>query len=154
MSSYARTPHFDEVMAAVSFIWEDPRGWEWLVALNLRVIRAFLELRGIGTSLRLASEFSLPADPNQRLIEACRALEADTYLAGAGVLRFLKGRGVIARRPVDRPIHWILGIKGFPRTDVAVREAVSIPCYPALSDGEVARVIEAVRAAFGASEKG
>ena len=64
------------------------------------------------------------------------------------------GRGVIARRPVDRPIHRILGIKGFPRTDVAVREAVSIPCYPALSDGEVARVIEAVRAAFGASEKG
>ncbi len=30
VSSYARTPHFDEVMAAVSFIWEDPRGWEWL----------------------------------------------------------------------------------------------------------------------------
>ena len=36
---------------------------------------------------------SFPADPNRRLIEACRALEADTYLAGAGVLRFLKGRG-------------------------------------------------------------
>ena len=83
-SSYARTPHFDEVMAAVSFIWEDPRGWEWLWALNLRVIRAFLELGGIGTPLRLASEFSLPADPSRRLIEACRALEADTYLAGAG----------------------------------------------------------------------
>ena len=82
--SYARTPHFDEVMAAVSFIWEDPRGWEWLWALNLRVIRAFLELGGIGTPLRLASEFSLPEDPNRRLIEACRALEADTYLAGAG----------------------------------------------------------------------
>jgi hypothetical protein len=84
VSSYARTPHFDEVMAAVSFIWEDPRGWEWLWALNLRVIRAFLEMGGIVTPLRLASEFSLPADPSRRLIEACRALEADTYLAGAG----------------------------------------------------------------------
>ena len=24
-SSYARTPHFDEVMSAISFVWENPR---------------------------------------------------------------------------------------------------------------------------------
>ncbi|HJM43629.1 MAG: DegT/DnrJ/EryC1/StrS aminotransferase family protein [Nitrospinota bacterium] len=97
----------------------------------------------------------LPADPpGGRHVYHRYVVRVTGKPGGAGVLRFLQGRGVIARRPVHRPVHRILGVKGFPRTDAAVREAVSIPCYPALGDGEVMRVIEAVRAAFGASGKG
>ncbi|MDP6618946.1 MAG: DegT/DnrJ/EryC1/StrS aminotransferase family protein [Nitrospinota bacterium] len=97
----------------------------------------------------------LPADPpGGRHVYHRYVVRVTGKPGGAGVLRFLQGRRVIARRPVHRPVHRILGVKGFPRTDAAVREAVSIPCYPALGDGEVMRVIEAVRAAFGASGKG
>jgi hypothetical protein len=83
-SSYARTPHFDEVMSAISFVWENPEPWAWLWELNLRVIRAFMDLAGIQTPLHLSSDHPLPEDPNQRLIEACRIFNADKYLAGAG----------------------------------------------------------------------
>lgn len=52
--------------------------------------------------------------------------------------------GIACRRPVYRPIHRYLGLSGFPESDAAWEHTLSIPIYPALSDGEVTRVVEAV----------
>ncbi|MFQ5691706.1 MAG: DegT/DnrJ/EryC1/StrS family aminotransferase, partial [Nitrospinota bacterium] len=93
----------------------------------------------------------LPADPPGGRHVYHRYVVRVTVRGGAGrLIRSLHGRGVIARRPVFRPLHRLLGLPGFPRTDRTQREAVSLPCYPALSDAQAQQVIEAVRAAFRA----
>ena len=52
--------------------------------------------------------------------------------------------GIVCRRPVHRPLHRYVGLAGFPESDAAWERALSIPIYPALSDDEVARVVEAI----------
>ncbi len=55
-------------------------------------------------------------------------------------------RGIGCRRPVYCPIHRYLGLSGFPETDAAWEQALSIPLYPALTDHEVDRVVGALPA--------
>jgi perosamine synthetase len=57
----------------------------------------------------------------------------------------LAARGVAARRPVYRPAHRALGLAGFPEADRLWARALSLPCYPTLTDGEVDAVASALR---------
>ncbi len=56
----------------------------------------------------------------------------------------LERRGIDARRPVFRPLHRYLGLRGFPGTEEAYRRAVSIPLYPALATDDARRVAAAL----------
>ncbi len=56
----------------------------------------------------------------------------------------LAARAVAARRPVFRPAHRALGLPGFPEAERLWRRALSLPCYPTLTDGEVDRVVAAL----------
>ena len=62
----------------------------------------------------------------------------------------LRERGVMARRPVFRPIHRALGLAGYPEADRLWTQCLSLPCYPSLADAEVdavgAALAEALRA--------
>ncbi|TAL12085.1 MAG: DegT/DnrJ/EryC1/StrS family aminotransferase [Nitrospirae bacterium] len=60
------------------------------------------------------------------------------------MLQRARALGIACRRPVYRPIHRYLGLAGFPESDTAWEHTLSIPIYPALSDGEVNRVVKAV----------
>lgn len=60
----------------------------------------------------------------------------------------LAARGVAARRPVYRPAHRALGLTGFPEADRLWGRALSVPCYPTLTDGEVDVVAAALREAL------
>ena len=60
------------------------------------------------------------------------------------VIEALQGRGVDAKRPVYRPLHHYLG-GNYPHAQAAHEQWVSLPLYPALTDGEVERVAAAVR---------
>src|SRR5262249_50955061 len=53
------------------------------------------------------------------------------------VIAAMAKRGVTARRPVFRPIHEALGAPGYPEAERLWQHAVSLPCYPALSDADV-----------------
>ena len=53
--------------------------------------------------------------------------------------------GVAARRPVFCPLHRALGMDGFPGAEEAYGSALSLPLYPALSEGEVETVIRAAK---------
>ncbi len=89
--------------------------------------------------------------------DACELLPAAEAIPRASCFRFVlltKGRaksiidqlqtqGVIARRPVFKPLHRYLGQAGFPATDRAWRSAVSLPIYPSLSRAESQRVARA-----------
>jgi dTDP-4-amino-4,6-dideoxygalactose transaminase len=70
-----------------------------------------------------------------------------THRRGGRLLDGLAGRGVEARRPVFKPLHRYLGLKGFPGADEAYRRAVSIPLYPALARDEADHVVKSVLAA-------
>ncbi|HKN46483.1 MAG TPA: DegT/DnrJ/EryC1/StrS aminotransferase family protein, partial [Candidatus Polarisedimenticolia bacterium] len=60
-------------------------------------------------------------------------------------LERLNARGIMARRPVHRPLHRLIGLdQPFPSADAAQKELLSLPIYPAQGDSEVARVIEEV----------
>jgi len=62
-----------------------------------------------------------------------------------GVIARLERRGVQCRRPVFRPLHQYLKLKGFPESEEAHRTALSIPIYPSMTDAMVARAVAALR---------
>ncbi len=65
--------------------------------------------------------------------------------AGAFIDR-LSGRGIQARRPVYAPLHKMTGETGqFPASDDAQRRLASLPLHPAMTPGEIDRVIDEVR---------
>jgi len=69
------------------------------------------------------------------------------YVLGLGTdagpwIRKLKGKGIGCARPVHRPLHNYLSMKGFRRTEKAWKESLSIPIYPSLTEENVDRVIK------------
>lgn len=68
-----------------------------------------------------------------------RANAADPLMAA------LDAEGVDSRRPVYRPLHHYVG-GVYPHAQVNYEQVVSLPLYPALTDGEAERVVDAVRA--------
>ncbi|GKS58661.1 hypothetical protein YTPLAS18_21880 [Nitrospira sp.] len=79
---YARAPFRQIGLDALTSVYAQP--WARLADLNLAVLRWLLSVFGIETPIRLASEMVLRTQPTDRLIDICRLLHADTYLAGAG----------------------------------------------------------------------
>lgn len=66
----------------------------------------------------------------------------------ASVAERLRPLGVTARLPVFQPIHMALGMRGFPGTAQAFRQALSLPLYPALTLREEAVVVRALQRIF------
>jgi dTDP-4-amino-4,6-dideoxygalactose transaminase len=64
------------------------------------------------------------------------------------VIDKLSDSGIRAMRPVFMPLYFYTGDGELSGTKKAYEEDVSIPIYPALSDSEVARISNAVKAVF------
>lgn len=66
------------------------------------------------------------------------------------VAPLFRDKGVMVRRGVDALLHRSRGLSDelFPNAVIAFDRTVSIPCYPALSDENVVRVIESVESVF------
>ena len=58
----------------------------------------------------------------------------------------MKQRGVACRRPVFKPLHRYLQRTGYPTTEKAWKEAVSIPIYPSLTEQETHVIVNALKA--------
>ena len=52
--------------------------------------------------------------------------------------------GITGQRPIHLPLHQSLNLGGYPATEKAWHQSLSIPIYPTLSDEEISRVIESV----------
>jgi perosamine synthetase len=102
-----------------------------------RAIAADYRRRLAGVACRL------PVDAGERHVYHRFVVGLDAPVAP--VLDALHSRGVTARRPVFRPLHRALGLEGYPEAERLWNTCLSLPCYPALSDAEVA----AVATAFG-----
>jgi len=62
--------------------------------------------------------------------------------SAARLIRFLHTRGMDCARPVHRPLHAVLKLKGYANTESAWRRSISVPIYPSLSKDQTGRVIE------------
>ena len=82
-TNYARAPHWKEEEAFLEAFYA--RDWEALVEVNIASIEWLRARMGIGTRMLRASQMEeLSEEPTQRLVDICRAVGADAYLAGAG----------------------------------------------------------------------
>jgi dTDP-4-amino-4,6-dideoxygalactose transaminase len=59
-------------------------------------------------------------------------------------LRSLKAKGVGCARPVHTPVHRYLRRDGYPITDKAWDQSISIPIYPSLTEEESAHIIHSL----------
>lgn len=66
--------------------------------------------------------------------------------------RHLDRAGVVARRPVYRPLHRYLDLTGFPGSDEAWAHALSLPLYPSLTRGEQSHIIRWVQGFYSREE--
>lgn len=79
--NYGRAPYFDRYFPQLESLLSRP--WQRLADLNAEATRSLAAAFGISTQTVLASDLTISAsDPTERLLDLCRALGADTYLAG------------------------------------------------------------------------
>jgi hypothetical protein len=82
-TNYRRAPYYSKYMPIFEEVYAGE--WEFISELNVHLIerlKSVLELHEKPTVL--SSDLELREDPTDRLIDICKALGADTYLAGQG----------------------------------------------------------------------
>jgi hypothetical protein len=84
---YGKAPYYDRYAPVFGELLA--REWEKLSLLNEAVLSALTEAFGITTPIVKASQYEARDEPTGRLVDLCKALGADRYLAGAG------GRGYV-----------------------------------------------------------
>ncbi len=63
-------------------------------------------------------------------------------------IRELARRGIVCDRPIHFPLHRNLKLGGYPVTDKAWQQSLSIPIYPTLTDDEINRIIDSVTTCY------
>ena len=88
--AYAAAPHFARFHAELAAFYD--RDWPALAPLALASATWLATAFGVRTPARLASELAVTdTDPTGRLIALCRAVGADTYLAGRDGVVYMDG---------------------------------------------------------------
>lgn len=85
--NYAKSPYFEEHRPFFERTYN--RGWEYLLDINTHVIEYLVSALGINTEIVIASNLNVRNHPTERLIDICKALGADTYLAGKGGYKYM-----------------------------------------------------------------
>jgi perosamine synthetase len=75
-------------------------------------------------------------------------------LNAAAVIRKAKARGITCEPPLFKPLHRYLGLKGFPVSDRLMKECVSIPIYPSLTDAQARSITRELRKLFDKEASG
>lgn len=89
VTNYRRAAHFERTVP----IFEQAltQRWEGIAELNLYLTERLREVLGIAHKPAVrSSTLACAQDPTGRLIDICRALGADTYLAGAGAAGYME----------------------------------------------------------------
>ncbi len=85
---YASAPRRDEGLALMRSAYE--AGHRRLMDLNLEIILSFMEKLDVRPDIVLASELALESKGTDRLVDICRALEAEAYITGTGSRDYLE----------------------------------------------------------------
>lgn len=99
-TNYRRAPHFTDAAPALAPVYE--RDWERLAELNVALVRSLCDLAGIeGTFVHASAMPEAEGAREQRLVDICRALGADTYLSPLGALDYLQTSTGFADAGID-----------------------------------------------------
>lgn len=66
----------------------------------------------------------------------------------------LREKGIACAAPIFCPIHRYLNLNGFPVTEGLIKEAVSIPIYPSLTDNHCKKIIKCIQLTFKEGDTG
>lgn len=88
LTNYNRAPYFKQVVAILEDAFS--KEWEFVSELNVHLIESFKKLLNLEAKKSVCSSgLKLREEPTDRLIDICRALGADTYLAGQGGMEYM-----------------------------------------------------------------
>ena len=82
ISNYTKTPFFNDYRAQFESLFQ--QDWEKLTDINRATVELIANALGITTPIDDPTDWPLSDDPTGRLVDICKHLKADTYLAGAG----------------------------------------------------------------------
>ncbi len=85
-----------------------------------------------------------PDDSSQIFFRYVMGLKADS----SSGIKALSRKGIGCDRPIYLPLHRQMKLKGYPVSEKAWKNSLSIPIYPSLTNGEVSQVIDAVITTF------
>ena len=88
ISNYSRARFFSRYCPVFDDLYARP--WERLAELNCAVVARLLECMNVSRELVKASELGLPDEPTERLIGACKAVGATTYLSGPHGVKYMR----------------------------------------------------------------
>jgi hypothetical protein len=88
VTNYHRAPYFEPIAAILEDAFS--KKWEFISELNIYLIESLKTLLDLQEKKSVrSSELKLREEPTDRLIDICKALGADTYLAGQGGLEYM-----------------------------------------------------------------
>jgi hypothetical protein len=88
ITNYNRAPYFKQVVRILEDAFS--KDWEFISELNIHLIESLKILLNLETKRSVcSSDLNLREEPTDRLIDICKALGADTYLAGQGGIEYM-----------------------------------------------------------------
>ena len=88
VTNYNRAPYFKQVVGILEDAFS--KDWEFISELNVYLIESFKSLLNLEAKRSVrSSDLELRDEPTDRLIDICKALGADTYLAGQGGIEYM-----------------------------------------------------------------
>lgn len=85
--NYNKAPYFNFYKEAIFDLYSNPS--QYLSEINGKFIREICKILGIDTQIIDSKELDLKGDRNERLIEACKKLNASTYISGPAAKNYL-----------------------------------------------------------------
>jgi hypothetical protein len=85
--NYSKAPFFKEYWPRFEALYQQE--WTSLAQLNIAFIQLLVNILGIDTRLVTASTLAITTERTQRLVDICRTLGCDTYIAGAGCADYM-----------------------------------------------------------------
>jgi len=80
--NYSKAPYFKQFSKIFEEIYS--KDWKYLSDINIEMNKKIAELSDIKTKFVSSSELEAEGTSNQKLINLCKAVKADTYLSGQG----------------------------------------------------------------------
>lgn len=86
--SYANTRYFKKYENFFKSIYE--KEWTSLFELNLKTLQKIIDILGIKVKIIKSSELNVTGTSTEKLVNLCKAVEADTYVSGIGGRNYME----------------------------------------------------------------
>ena len=99
--SYAKAPFFEKYAPILKGVYENE--WEYLVDLNITLIKKITEILGLKTQFIVSSELNVEGVKTERLVNILKKIGADEYITGPGAKDYIE---VNSFKENDIKLYW------------------------------------------------